>query len=91
VVVNAKHLYYMERGTFVFPLPREAGRQWVDGQLVDASRSPGTWRFELSAGFRSGSLRVITGTVASLDDHSVVFRLRGLPGERIAFAFLAGN
>ena len=51
---------------------------------------PGTWRFDLRAtdAIQPGSLRVISGEAAELGATSVVFRLRGTPGERLAFTFL---
>ena len=53
---------------------------------------PGTWRFDLSTlGLLPGSLRVVAGEAAQSGSATVVFRLRGKPGERVVFTFDAGG
>jgi hypothetical protein len=50
-------------------------------------RSPGVWRFELGDAVAPGSLAVQAGDVQSVAGDSVVFRVRGVAGERFAFTF----
>jgi hypothetical protein len=63
----------------------------VEAQLVEAHGRPGTWRFELEPGgealVRSGSLRVVAGSVVEVGPRAVTFRLQGRAGERVVFTF----
>ncbi len=68
----------------------ERGRNRVEGTLVEGA-GPGEWRFELGAlpGLRADSVQVVAGEVIQVGGGSVVFRLRGRPGERVVFSFVA--
>jgi hypothetical protein len=58
----------------------------VSGVLATAS-GPGTWRFDRQPGARARvRLKVLEGQVALVTPDAIVFRLRGQPGERVAFA-----
>lgn len=63
------------------------GPSLVEAVLL-AGRGAGTWRFEM-LGARPGSLRPVAGEVLLLTADAIVFRLKGEPGERVAFAFEA--
>jgi hypothetical protein len=65
------------------------GDNVVEAQLVEARDKPGTWRFEAQPGeaIEPGSLRVIRGEVVLLTPTAVVFRLKGVPGEQVAFSY----
>ncbi len=83
-------------GVGVVPVASEGARQ-VDFRprgthrveaVVDAARAAGLWRFDLAnAGVTDGSLRVLSGGVVQMSPGSVVFRISGQVGERIAFTF----
>lgn len=54
--------------------------------VLDEVRGPGLWRFDIAgSGVPAGSIRVLFGEVVLLGPESVVFRLSGRAGERIAF------
>jgi hypothetical protein len=58
----------------------------VSGVLATGS-GPGTWRFERQAGAGTAvRVKVLEGQVSLVTPDAVVFRLRGQPGERVAFA-----
>jgi hypothetical protein len=55
---------------------------------VDGKGKAGVWRFVIPGrGGRRGSIRVLAGDVLSIASTSITFRLKGAPGERIAFTF----
>ena len=66
-----------------------AGRNTIEAHADGEIRGEGFWKFDFSAAdhFVPGSLQAGTGTVASLDGRSIVFRLTGAAGERIKFTF----
>jgi hypothetical protein len=65
------------------------GPNHVEAMLVEGRGKAGSWRFEFlsSQAIAPGSIRVVAGDVASVAASSVSFRLKGTPGERIAFTF----
>lgn len=66
-----------------------AGLVRVDG-ILEAAAGPGTWRFERVGGGPPVRLKVIAGEPALVTEQAIVFRLRGRPGERVAFAVVPG-
>lgn len=68
---------------------RREGEVVVAATLVKADGKPGTWRFEAQPGelIEAGSLRVRQGEVALLTPTAVVFRLKGVAGERVSFTY----
>jgi hypothetical protein len=64
-----------------------SGPHRMEGVLVNGDGRSGTWRFELGGLFEPGSLQVIAGDAAIVTANTVVFRLAGRPGERVAFTF----
>jgi len=88
VVVDGTQAVFPAGGMATFSLPVDAGRHRFEATLVDGAGRPGTWRFDLSTlGLRPGSLRVVAGEAAQAGSATVVFRLRGKPGERVVFTF----
>jgi hypothetical protein len=89
LVVNGEAPLFLSKGTASGTARLVDGENRVDAVLVDAAR-PGQWRFELRAtdAIQPGSLRVISGEAVEVGATTVVFRLRGTQGERIAFTFL---
>ena len=65
------------------------GQNTLEAYTETEIRGDGFWRFDFSSAdhLTPGSLRVETGTVASMDGRSIVFRLSGSPGERVRFTF----
>jgi hypothetical protein len=72
-------------GPFAASTASTSGRHHLEAVLVAGTGRAGTWRFHLP-GIRAGSLRVAAGAGAPGRD-TIVFRLEGHPGERIAFTF----
>lgn len=65
-----------------------SGEVRVLGVLATGS-GPGSWRFERHAGVGPPvRLKVIEGQVSLVTPEAVVFRVRGQPGERVAFAIV---
>jgi hypothetical protein len=76
------------RGAAMLAVREGAGDIRVTGVLATAS-GPGTWRFERQAGAGPAArLKVLEGQVSLVTPDAVVFRLRGQPGERVAFAIV---
>jgi len=65
-----------------------AGAHRFEAVLTSARSQPGVWRFRFSGAFRAVSLRVVQGDAVSASAEGVVFRLRGMPGERVAFTLI---
>jgi hypothetical protein len=67
----------------------QVGWNRIEAQLVQAAGKPGTWRFDLGStpGFVAGSLRVVAGDLALATGDALVFRMKGVPGERVVFTF----
>jgi hypothetical protein len=92
VVVDGTQAVFPASGIATFSLPMGPGGHRFEATLVDGAGRPGTWRFDLSTlGLRPGSLRVVAGEVAQAGSTTIVFRLRGKPGERVVFGFDAGG
>jgi hypothetical protein len=66
-----------------------AGPNTIEAGIQGTSLSPILWKFDFSAAmhFVAGSLEVERGAVAAIDGRAIVFRLAGVPGERIRFRF----
>jgi hypothetical protein len=77
------------RGASPAQLTARSGDNLVEGQLVEGTGEPGTWRFEAQEGeaIQPGSLRVMRGDVVVVTQSAVVFRLKGQPGEQVAFSY----
>jgi hypothetical protein len=88
VVVNGSEGAFVGPGLARLPLRFSRGANQVEATLV--AGGSGTWRFDLSGLGVAGSLRVVAGEVAQVGPEQVVFRLRGLPGERLVFTFRSG-
>lgn len=93
VVMNGRISSAVGPGLAAMTSEGRTGANRIEAVLVRGAGRPGTWRFDFSGqpAFRSGSLRVIAGTVALVTGDSVVFRLQGRPGERIVFTFEVGS
>lgn len=65
------------------------GTNHVEATLVDGRGKAGVWRFNFlaSQSIAAGSLRVIAGDAVEISGSSISFRLKGTPGERVAFEF----
>jgi len=69
--------------------PARRAANLIEATLIEG-RGRGTWRLEIP-GARPGSLRPVAGEVAQLGPDSVSFRLAGVPGERVAVAFVVAD
>jgi PKD repeat protein len=61
----------------------------LEARLMLGAGRPGLWRFTLQDPKRiePGSLRAVVGEVALVTPDTITFRLRGQPGETVAFTF----
>lgn len=89
VVANGSGAVFAAKGRSSAVATGRKGENRIEAQLVQGSGKAGTWRFELSptATFEAGSLRVLAGQVAQVSGDSIVFSLKGTPGERVVFTF----
>jgi hypothetical protein len=89
ILVNGRTLALAAEGRSTGNAPSQSGTNRIEATLVESRGGTGTWRFELTSTerLRAGSLRVVAGSVAEITADSVVFRLTGSAGERIAFTF----
>jgi hypothetical protein len=87
IVDDGGHLALVRAGRSVWQRRALAGENRIEAQLVEGD-APGLWRFHLQNGrFRAGSVRILEGEPALLTADTIVFRLRGGKGERLAFTF----
>ncbi|HSD65877.1 MAG TPA: hypothetical protein VLF95_04210 [Vicinamibacteria bacterium] len=92
VVMDGTGAVFPAGGTETFSLPVGAGSHRFEATLVDGAGRAGAWRFDLSTlGPVPGSLRVVAGEAAVAGPATLVFRLRGQPGERVVFSFDVGG
>ena len=86
VVVNGGRVAPVRGGLSEWDETPAPGANRVEAQVVEGGGA-GTWRFQFRGSFRSGSLRVLAGEASLVTHDTVVFRLTGKPGERVAFSF----
>jgi len=87
VTVNGAATGGVGRAPATIAVPDGRGEVRVQGVLATAS-GPGTWRFERTGGASAVRLKVLEGEVSLVTPEAIVFRLRGQPGERVAFAIV---
>ena len=89
LVVNGSAASYPGVGRAYGMAAFSDGQNHVEATLVEGKGKAGMWRFEFlsSQAIAAGSIRVLAGDVVAIAGNSVTFRLRGNPGERIAFTF----
>jgi hypothetical protein len=90
VVVNGSTSAYPQRGRSVATTRIKDGDNRVEATVVDAAGKAGSWTIDLSASaaIQAGSIRVLAGEVEAVGATAVTFKLKGTPGERVAFTFL---
>ena len=91
VVMNGSIASGVGAGITAMTAGARTGTNRVEAVLVRGAGRPGTWRFDFSGqpSFRSGSLRVVAGTVSLVTADVLLFRVQGNPGERVVFTFEA--
>jgi hypothetical protein len=88
LVVNGSAVSYPDRGRAYGTSAFVDGVNRVEATLVEGKGKAGVWRFEfLGVEGVDGSIRVLAGDVVTVAATSITFRLKGTPGERIAFIF----
>lgn len=88
VTVNGASTAGVGRATAMIAVAEGAGEIRLNGVLATGA-GPGTWRFERHAGMGTAvRVKVLEGQVSLVTDEAIVFRLRGQPGERVAFAIV---
>lgn len=85
ITINGSRVTYQSSGVAELAAPHGFSR--VEALVVTAAGRPGTWRFQLPAAAKAGSLRIVAGDVAAIAADTVTFRLAGRPGERLVFTF----
>lgn len=65
------------------------GKNTVEAVITSSMEGEGFWRFDFRGvqGYVPGSLNAEMGQVIAIDGQAVVFRLSGVPNERIRFSF----
>jgi hypothetical protein len=86
VVLDGAQVLTEPSGRLTVGRQREAAGHRVEGWIVSAG-GPGAWRFAILGAVRPGSLRVVSGRVASITPDTIVFAVSGRPGERVLFVF----
>jgi hypothetical protein len=89
VILNGSAASYPANGRSSGTVRLKDGENRVEATVVDGAGKAGTWRIELlgSESLQAGSIRVLAGEVESIAATAVTFRLKGTPGERVAFTF----
>jgi PKD domain-containing protein len=89
LVVNGSAVSYPEAGRAYGMGVFVDGPNHVEATLVDGRGKAGVWRFNFLArqAVAAGSIRVVAGEAVDMSESSITFRLKGTPGERIAFTF----
>ncbi|HWW93002.1 MAG TPA: hypothetical protein VN375_06525, partial [Vicinamibacteria bacterium] len=77
---NGTALVYLEAGRTEGTLAGVAGENRIEMQVVDGAGVPGLWRVTIGPG--SGLVRIIAGE-GQVQGSSVIFRLKGVAGERV--------
>ena len=88
VTVNGASTAGVGRASASIALAEGPGEVRVQGVLATGS-GPGSWRFERHAGTGPPvGVKVLEGQVSLVTPEAVVFRVRGQPGERVAFVIV---
>jgi hypothetical protein len=90
VVLNQARTFRSDNtGPFLHGAQGRLGVNEVEAYLATPGGESGSWRFDFGGadGFVSGSIKVKSGQVIAMDSRSIVFRLSGMPGERVKFTF----
>ncbi len=92
VVVDGTDAVFPAGGVETFTAAAGPGTHRFEATLVDSAGRPGSWRFDLTA-LRGvpGSLKVVAGEAAVAGPSTIVFRLKGRPGERVVFSVEVGR
>ena len=88
VTVDGAAIAGVGRASAMIAVGEGPGEVRVQGVLATGS-GPGSWRFERHAGGgRPVRVKVLEGQVSLVTPDAVVFRVRGKPGERVAFVIV---
>jgi hypothetical protein len=90
VIFNGSTASYPERGRSLASTRIKDGDNRVEATVVNAAGKAGSWTIDLSSSpaVQAGSIRVLAGEIESVGANAVTFKLKGTPGERIAFTFV---
>jgi hypothetical protein len=80
LIANGTALVYLEAGRTGGTLAGAAGENRIEMQIVDGAGVPGLWRVTIGPG--SSLVRIIAGD-GQVQGSSVIFRLKGVAGERV--------
>jgi hypothetical protein len=80
LIANGTALVYLEAGRTEGTLAGVAGENRIEMQIVDGAGVPGLWRVTIGPG--SSLVRIIAGE-GQVQGSSVIFRLKGVAGERV--------
>jgi hypothetical protein len=91
VWLNGAGAIIQASGQQTVSLSSDQGTHTIQGELIEGTGAGGLWTFQLRRGFKAGSIQTQSGNVAQLTPDTVVFRLAGRKGERVAFTFEAAG
>lgn len=76
-------------GPYSHRINGKQGWNTVEGSLSIAREEAVYWKFDFAASeyFKSGSIHVEAGVIATINASSVVLRLSGTPGERFRLRY----
>ena len=85
VIVNGSAASYPERGRSFGTAGIKDGENRTEVTIVEGAGKAGTWTIDFSGSesVRAGSIRLLAGQIESIAATSVIFRLKGTPGERL--------
>jgi hypothetical protein len=92
VVLNGTEAFFPGPGPSQITAQGQPGDNRVEAVLVEGQGKRGTWRFAFGdASVIPGSLRAVAGEVEVVTPHMIVFRMGGLPGQRVVFTFATAS
>jgi hypothetical protein len=86
VAVDGAPLGQFSTGTATGSVSRRHRAIRIEGVLLEAAGA-GLWRFEFGGQAVMGRFRAMAGAVVAVTPTAITFKVRGLPSERVAFAY----
>jgi hypothetical protein len=87
VWLNGASALIQPSGQQTVTLGSEQATNTIEGALLEGQGAGAVWTFQLRSGFKPGSLKPQSGNADQVLPDTIVFRLGGRKGERVAFTF----